>query len=371
MSKPVCIVTGIVHPLAAYTSLHNLLSIIESEGKKTEFFQSGVLLDFSSFKNVTNHWIPYTSPDIKIFRVFTFLYFQMRLSVQLIHYHHHFDSVILIFGSENFSIPLLVLKILRKRVILYYVSSQPKIYSFIHPELVFLFSCIQRVHNAVSDKIIVYSPNLINEWDFGKYRNKIVIAHEYFFKETFTVTLPFSDRPPRVGYIGRLSAEKGVQNLVRALPHILGIRKDLRVLIGGEGDLMESIQLSLAEEDFTDQVDLPGWISQDDLPQYLNQLQLLILPSYTEGLPTIMLQALACGTPVLATAVGAIPDIIRDGETGFIMRNNSPECIAENVIRVMSSQIRETVGQQGRRFVEEHFTFEKTRESLRPVINTL
>jgi glycosyltransferase involved in cell wall biosynthesis len=134
---------------------------------------------------------------------------------------------------------------------------------------------------------------------------------------------------------------------------------------------MESIQLSLAEEDFTDQVDLPGWISQEDLPQYLNQLQLLILPSYTEGLPTIMLQALACGTPVLATAVGAIPDIIRDGETGFIMRNNSPECIAENVIRVMSSQIRETVGQQGRRFVEEHFTFEKTRESLRPVINTL
>jgi glycosyltransferase involved in cell wall biosynthesis len=217
----------------------------------------------------------------------------------------------------------------------------------------------------------VYSPNLINEWDFGNHRNKIVIAHEYFFEETFIITLPFSDRPSCIGYIGRLSAEKGVQNLVRALPHILGNRKDLRVLIGGDGDLMESIQKSLVGEELTDQVDLVGWISHDDLPWYLNQLQLLILPSYTEGLPTIMLQALACGTPVLATAVGAIPDIIREGKTGFIMRDNSPECIAENVIRVMSSPDRVTVALQGRRFVEDHFTFEKTRDSLRPIINAL
>jgi glycosyltransferase involved in cell wall biosynthesis len=105
----------------------------------------------------------------------------------------------------------------------------------------------------------------------------------------------------------------------------------------------------------TARVDLPGWISHDDLPGYLNQLRLLVLPSYTEGLPNIMLEAMACGTPVLATPVGAIPDVIIDGKTGFIMENNSPECIAENVIRALNSPDLERIAENGRRFVEENF----------------
>jgi len=72
-------------------------------------------------------------------------------------------------------------------------------------------------------------------------------------------------------------------------------------------------------------VDIPGWISQVDLAKYLNTLRLLVLPSSTEGLPNILLEAIACGTPVVSTPVGAIPDIIQDDENGFIMDNNSPD----------------------------------------------
>lgn len=96
------------------------------------------------------------------------------------------------------------------------------------------------------------------------------------------------------------------------------------MLIGGDGELKESIAASLQEQGVTARVELPGWISHDDLPRYLNQLRLLVLPSYTEGLPNIMLEAMACGTPVLATPVGAIPDVIIDGRTGFVMDNMTP-----------------------------------------------
>ena len=132
------------------------------------------------------------------------------------------------------------------------------------------------------------------------------------------------------------------------------------MLIGGDGPLKELIEASLQKGGVTARVDLPGWISHDDLPGYLNQLRLLVLPSYTEGLPNIMLEAMACGTPVLATPVGAIPDVIIDGKTGFIMENNSPECIAENVKRALDSPDLERIAEAGRRFVEENFTFERS-----------
>jgi glycosyltransferase involved in cell wall biosynthesis len=74
---------------------------------------------------------------------------------------------------------------------------------------------------------------------------------------------------------------------------------------------------------------------------------------------------------VLATPVGAIPDVIIDGKTGFIMENNSPECIAENVIRALNSPDLERIAENGRRFVEENFTFEKVVENWRGILQDI
>ncbi|MDH7594431.1 MAG: glycosyltransferase [Methanomicrobiales archaeon] len=223
---------------------------------------------------------------------------------------------------------------------------------------------------TLAERIIVYSPQLIRDYHLTPYRHKILIAGEHFLDfTTFTVTTPYPDRPPLIGYIGRLSREKGVQNFAQALPAILSNHQNLRVLIGGDGQLKESITASLDKENITARVDLPGWISHDDLPKYLNQLRLLILPSYTEGLPNIMLEAMACRTPVLATPVGAIPDVIQDGVTGFIMENNTPECIARNVMRALNHPDLEGIAERGRRYVEREFTFEKAVERWKQILD--
>jgi glycosyltransferase involved in cell wall biosynthesis len=112
-------------------------------------------------------------------------------------------------------------------------------------------------------------------------------------------------------------------------------------------------------------------INHDGLPDYLNKINLVVLPSYTEGLPNLMLEAMACGTLVLATPVGAIPDIITDGETGFIMEDNSTVCIAENVIRALEHPDLERIVENARVLVEQEFTYEAAVERYAKIVDNL
>ncbi len=302
---------------------------------------------------------------------------QIRISLSILNIAKNVDKWLFFIGGELLILPIISAKLTRKPTVLLFAGypldqatlNQSKLQRRWMKSLIFLVSKFNRI---LCSNLIVYSQKLITEWNLESYRHKILIAHRHFLDfNTFTVTTPLPDRAPLIGYIGRLSGEKGVQHFAQALPAILSDRQDLHVLIGGDGQLKETIEVSLQEQALTARVDLPGWISHDDLPRYLNQLRLLVLPSYTEGLPNIMLEAMACGTPVLATPVGAIPDVIIDGKTGFIMEDNSPECIAENVIRALDSPDLEWIAEDGRRFVEENFTFEKVVENWKTVLQDI
>ena len=80
---------------------------------------------------------------------------------------------------------------------------------------------------------------------------------------------------------------------------------------------------------------------------------------------------MGCGTSVLATSVGGVPDLIKDGETGFIMEDNSPECIAENVIRALDHLELEKIVKNARALVERDFTYEAAVERYRKLLKEL
>jgi glycosyltransferase involved in cell wall biosynthesis len=330
--------------------------------------------EFSSISELQNDDFPNISEIIHhsgstalLSRVGSYFGTQVRISIRLLLSPR---SDLWIFYLDNgLILPMVTAKILRRKTLIVLGGSQEREVRLKDSKIGRVANALAKINLRLCNSIVVYSPRLITEWNLEPYRHKICIAHRHFLDfNTFTVTTPLADRPPLIGYIGRLSGEKGVQHFAQALPAILSDQQALRALIGGDGPLKESLKAALQEEGLTTRVDLPGWISHDDLPEYLNQLRLLVLPSYTEGLPNIMLEAMACGTPVLATPVGAIPDVIIDGKTGFIMENNSPECIAENVIRALSSPNLERIAEDGRRFVEENFTFERVVERWKEVL---
>jgi glycosyltransferase involved in cell wall biosynthesis len=215
-----------------------------------------------------------------------------------------------------------------------------------------------RINFFLSKKIVLYSERIIKEWNLERYQKKIIIGYEHYINfENFSITKPFSQRDNIIGYIGRLSEEKGILNFVSALPGILQENINLKVYIIGDGSLNDQIRTKLLQSDMLKNVILTGWIRHNELSHYLNEFRLLILPSNTEGLANIVYESMACGTPVLSTPVGALPDFIKDGETGFIMENNSPECIQQNIIRSLNSPNIEKIIINAQDLLRREFTF--------------
>jgi glycosyltransferase involved in cell wall biosynthesis len=353
--------------------LHNLINITGRLAKQVYIITGNAGDDVAQkLKNLHFELISHTSGSNIITRVYNYAKTQLSVTVHMVKLSKNVDTWIFPIGGEALLPCIILAKILRKSVIMSLTSSTECMTNYQQGHLTSIVVFFTKIDHFLANKIILYSPSLITEWNLESYRHKILIAHRHFLDfNTFTVTTPYHNRPPLIGYIGRLSGEKGVQHFTQALPAILSNNQDLRVLIGGDGQLKGAIEASLQDGSIADRVDLPGWISHDDLPKYLNQLRLLVLPSYTEGLPNIMLEAMACGTPVLATSVGAIPDVIRDGETGFIMDNNSPECIARNVMRALSDPDLEGVAERGRRYVEEEYTFERAVERWKRIFGEI
>ena len=165
-----------------------------------------------------------------------------------------------------------------------------------------------------------------------------------------------SQRPLRFGYIGRLSPEKGVLNFADALDLILPGLPEYRVTIGGAGPLEAQIRRQLKPHG--NRIDALGWIDHTTVARRLNELRLLVLPSYSEGLPGTVLEAMACGTPVLATPVGGIPDVIQDGETGFLLSDNKPQSIASRTSEILTKADLDGVASRARSLVEREYSFD-------------
>ncbi len=305
-------------------------------------------------------------------KLINYLHAQIKGSVILFQQRKTVEVWFFFMGGEREFFPILIAKLLKKTTFLVLTGSIVKSAIYAYDPFLAPIKILNWITCNLVRGLILYSPDFLTETGLRLNKNKVFYAHEHFLNLTmFRVQTPLDKRSCIIGYIGRLSGEKGIINFVESLPEILDKQKEVRVIIGGDGPLKVEIETYLENNGLNDEVNLTGWISHEDLPEYLNRLQLLIIPSYTEGLPNILLESMACGTPVLVTPVGMIPDIIKDGVNGFIMENNSPVCIGENVIRALSSPDLKRIADKGQRFVVSNYSFEKTVENWEKILQKI
>ena len=151
--------------------------------------------------------------------------------------------------------------------------------------------------------------------------------------------LGFNAKEKIVLYVGRFAALKGIDRLLKAMTHLNDLRDLKLVIIGGDGagapEFIEFQKLS-SELDINDKIFFAGRLEQGDLPQYYSAADLLVVPSYHESFGMVALEALACGTPVVATEVGAMHSVISQGKTGCVVVDSKPSAFASAIREFVS-----------------------------------
>jgi glycosyltransferase involved in cell wall biosynthesis len=163
---------------------------------------------------------------------------------------------------------------------------------------------------------------------------------------------------PRLLFIGRLDHMKGVDVLLRCLAslRLKNIMPPCDIL--GTGPLKETLQTMAADLQIANQVNFPGAI-HEVLP-YLQRASCFVFPSRSEGMPNVLLEAMACALPVIATSVGGIPDIIQHDRNGLLIPSDDVEALTSALLRMLSdNDLAARLGNQGRRDAEEYFALEK------------
>jgi glycosyltransferase involved in cell wall biosynthesis len=301
-----------------------------------------------------------------------YAYTQLKISFKLLKLSSLVDLWLFVMGGEGLIIPMLAAKMRGKLVLICPVGSGLDSLKAQQDPLAGVFGLLRNMNYRLADGIILNSKRLIEEFGLQKYRSKIFVAYGHFIHfDKLKVQKPLHKRDNLVGYVGRLSQEKGILNFLEAIPLVIETRDDVRFLIAGDGQLRDRAETYIQQANLSSKVKFLGWVPHDELPSYLNELKLLVSPSYTEAGPYSVFEAMACGTPVLSTPVGQVPDAVTDGKTGFILENNSPECIAKNIIRALKHPNLEEITGHAHEFVEREVSHEAAVNLFKKVLQSL
>ena len=207
--------------------------------------------------------------------------------------------------------------------------------------------------------------------DFYVKEEKIRMVHNGIDIEQFRIQAKRSDpdyKTRTVGIIARLSTVKGHQYLIEAMAEVLGEFDDARLFIFGQGRIKYELidqakSLKISEKVFF----LP---SVSNTAEVLQEIDIFVMPSVQEGLGLSILEALACGVPVVASNVGGIPSIIKHDVSGLLVEPGNSMALAGAIMRVMEDRNLATrLGIKGRQEVEERFNLGNMAADIEKVYN--
>lgn len=156
-------------------------------------------------------------------------------------------------------------------------------------------------------------------------------------------------------FLGRLGKRKGIYDLMDVLAdHKAEFDGKLKFLYGGDGDVKQ-LQAIIKDKGLENIAEYHGWVNGEKKERLLNMADAYILPSYNEGLPISILEAMSYSLPIISTNVGGIPEILKNGENGFIMSPGDKDAMYRAILELMNNEkLRMDMGKASYSKVQEH-----------------
>jgi len=181
--------------------------------------------------------------------------------------------------------------------------------------------------------------------------------------EKFSAINDDGERPPTIGFAGRLDdPRKNIDLLLQALMLCRRKNKEIRAVLIGGGD--KGLRGTVSEYELDDAITIVDYIDNEKLPEYLNQLDVFVIPSHQEGLCIAALEAMSCGVPVISTRCGGPEEFVIDGETGYLV-DFSPALLADRILDVVSdTDAREQLSINARHLIEQRYSTRHAKQTF-------
>ena len=216
---------------------------------------------------------------------------------------------------------------------------------------------------AKAEKVIVLSESWKEFFKTIVDENKIVIMYN-------SVNIPQKQNKDSLSslptglFLGRIGQRKGTYDLIEVVKTLASKGIRIKILIAGDGEIDKAKEL-IKKENLEDNIELLGWIDNNKKKEYLKNVDFYILPSYDEGLPMSVLEAMSYSLPVITTDVGGIPEIIQNEKNGLLVKPGDKESLEKAIKDLLENDnLRKDLSQNAYKTILDKFNFEKYEEDL-------
>lgn len=223
------------------------------------------------------------------------------------------------------------------------------------PQVLSLGAKVDTADFAVA--ISSFGRSQLSRWAaFGSWA-RLKVVHCGIEPSRFSEPQPLPEGPLRLAAIGRFVEQKGQMVLIHALAKLVETHPDLHLSLIGDGEMRQDLEAAIARYDLSRHVTLTGWLSEADVRAELAKAHALVMPSFAEGLPMVVMEAMAAARPVVATYIAGTPELVVPGQTGWLVPAGDPDVLAEAIsdLAATPAETLSRMGQAGRtRVLQRH-----------------